>query len=149
MFEFVFFYCFSTCQHNPNRYCPQIARITATATGNGSGLILSATSDVKIADVVALTNNPAGLTVSVSSGNVSATNCTTPCLYSATTLDSLAISLERDTTALSFTGATAPYVSTSSRGASNTELHLNYTGDELLAEAIAYSETLTLTIGVN
>lgn len=128
---------------------PQVFRIVVNETGNGQGLDLSLNGDVKLADVINLTNSPTGFTTTITSGNVFAGNCPTPCLFSPSTLDAIPIILERDTTALSFTGDTATYEVTASRGASNTELHMSFVGDELATEAIDYTESLTLTIGVN
>lgn len=128
---------------------PLTLNLSVVETGNGSGLDLSVSTNVKLATVVATTNNPAGLSVSARSTNVTTAACTTPCLYSNTTGEFLSYSLVRDTTTLTFTGDTATYASSTSRGASNTELFISFVGNPLLAAGTDYGDNIVFTVSAN
>ena len=129
---------------------PLVLTLSVTSTGNGTGLDLStAQTNLKLADVLAVTNRPSGLTVTIKSGNVTNGDCTSPCFYSSSTSDSVDYTLDRDGTGLTFSGDTATYVTTASRGASNTDLQLSYSAATTQAEATDYSDDLTLTVTAN
>lgn len=129
---------------------PLVLAVTTTPTTAASGLDLSTSAtNLKLADVQGRTNQPAGFTLSVRSGNMFSGNCTTPCLYSSSTSEFLPITLKRDSTALTFSTDTATYVVRNSRGADNSELLVTFTGNPDLAQATDYAESLLFSIVVN
>lgn len=129
---------------------PLVLTLIVTETGAASGLDLATSQTaLKLATVVASTNRPAGLTLSLKSQNVTDGNCTTPCFYSPSTTDFLAYSLKRDSVGLTFTGDSTTYVATTARGVSTTDLNLVFTGVTTQAEATDYSDTLLYTLSAS
>jgi len=134
----------------------QILAITVTPTASASGLDLTGSvTQLKVATVVAEANNPTGYSVSVSSLNQGASDCGAangPCFHSptATTNDDLSFSLLRDAVAVSFTGDTGTFMSSSARsavGGDSYDANITYDGTSAnLDQATDYTETLTFTI---
>lgn len=134
----------------------QILAITVNPTASATGLDLTGSvTALKVATVTAEANNPTGYTVSVSSLNQGASDCTSangPCFHSptATTNDDLGFSLLRDAVAVSFSGASGTFVTTTARsavGGDDYDAEISYDGTSAnLDQATDYSETLTFSI---
>lgn len=137
----------------------QILAITVNPTASASGLDLTGTvTALKVATVTAEANNPTGYAISVASLNQTNGDCGAangPCFHSATatTNDDLTFSLLRNAVAISFTGDTGTFVSTSARsvvGGDDYDAKITYDGTSAnLDQATDYSETLTFTIATN
>jgi hypothetical protein len=128
--------------------------ITITPTGAASTLDLSVNQPViKVGDMNARSNNRTGYNIGVSSANVAATRCASPCFYSTSQAESLAFSLYRDATAISFSGATGTFINKATRSAGPGDpyaVQVSYDGSAAnLAASNDYAETLTFTIAVN
>jgi len=137
----------------------QILAITVSPTASASGLDLTGSiTALKVANVTAEANDPSGYAISVSSLNQTAGDCGSangPCFHSstATTNDDLSFSLLRDAVAVSFTGDTGSFVSTTARsvvGGDDYDAKITYDGTAAnLDQATDYTETLTFTIAAN
>jgi hypothetical protein len=137
----------------------QILAITVNPTASASGLDLTGTvTALKVASVIAEANNPTGYAISVSSLNQTNSDCGAangPCFHSATatTNDDLSFSLLRNAVAVSFSGASGSFVSTTARsavGGDSYDAKITYDGTSAnLDQATDYSETLTFTIAAN
>lgn len=90
--------------------------------------------------------------VSVSSGNVGAAVCASPCFYSTSTLEGLPFSLYRDGNVLTFSAGTGAFINKGTRSAGsgdNYAIQITYHGTGVsLAEGSNYEEVFTFTIGV-
>jgi len=137
----------------------QILAITVNPTASASGLDLTGTvTSLKVADVIAEANDPAGYSISVSSLNQTNNDCDAsngPCFLSATatTNDNLSFSLLRNSVAVSFSNDTGSFVSTTARsavGGDSYDAQITYDGTAAnLDQATDYTETLTFTIAAN
>ncbi len=137
----------------------QILAITVNPTASASGLDLTGTvTALKVATVIAEANDPSGYAISVSSLNQTGGDCGAangPCFHSATatTNDDLSFSLLRNAVAVSFSGASGSFVSTTARsvvGGDNYDAKITYDGTAAnLDQATDYTETLTFTIAAN
>lgn len=137
----------------------QILAITVNPTASASGLDLTGTvTSLKVADVIAEANDPAGYAISVSSLNQTNNDCDAsngPCFLSATatTNDNLSFSLLRNSVAVSFSNDTGSFVSTTARsavGGDSYDAQITYDGTAAnLDQATDYTETLTFTIAAN
>jgi hypothetical protein len=131
-----------------------ILSLTVTPTASATGLDLTGlVSQLKVATVLAKSNNPTGYTVSVSSGNQSGTNCTVtngPCFYSPTAAANLPFSMLNGAVNVSFTGANGTFKSSSARSVvagDSYDAKVSYDGTLAnLPQATNYSETLTFTV---
>lgn len=133
---------------------PQRLQITVTPTAAASTLNLGINQTaIKVADLNAQTNWPFGYTVTVASDNVTAGHCTAPCFRSTSQTDTLALTLYRGTTPLSFTGASAQFVATAAKSAhagDPYDVQVSYDGAAaVLTQANDYVENLTFTISNN
>lgn len=133
---------------------PQRLEITVTATAAAANMDLSRNQPaVKVADMVATTNWPFGYTVVVESENANQGRCTAACFYSASTTESLPLSLFRDSTGISFAGPSVQFVRTTQKSAHSGDpyaVQVAYDGTVvLLTRGTDYREVLTFTISNN
>ncbi len=134
----------------------QILAITVNPTASATGLDLTGTvTALKVATVIAESNDTGGYTVAVSSLNQGNSDCGAangPCFHSptATTNDGLSFSLLRNAAAVSFTGDAGTFVSTTARsavGGDSYDAKITYDGTSAnLDQATDYTETLTFSI---
>ena len=132
----------------------QVLDISVTPTAASGNLDLNANqANLHVANVTVVSNNAAGYGVSVRSNNVTNGDCAAPCLYSPTADDSLAFSLLRNSTTVTFSGDTATFAQTAAPSSVGGDVYtagITYNGaTALLGAATNYGEILTFTVSAN
>ena len=128
--------------------------VNGLPAATGLDLASNQSTPLHVANVTAVSNNPTGFLVSVSSANMAAggrcASSITPCFFSPTTSEALSFDLYRDTTQLGFSSNTAIFATGAQKSpvaGQDYQAKVAFNGTTVnLAEASDYSETLTFTI---